>query len=337
MPRSRLSQVLFEPIEVGRERSTIDLGTFQGSLGREHKVITLQPSFVKTISRRSGMSRVQSDPLRYGDVRAEDIFPGSIQDIHIGNLSADKITTGTLDAGLVTISSDDGKMTLSDNLFQIKNASDVIQLSLGKYDGTNYGLAVGSNPVSPDIVIDATGVTCNTDQFWTIKGRLQFKNSAETLTSQIGYVINQFVISGDSTNGTRIDNPVTFSGQTVVFDLGSTSKGIELRDGGYLHFFRPDDSSTGLNQMKLQITSSNEFRFIIPSTGVPMELVSGNLGILGLNGTAGSYGGGADVIFITNRSTAPSSNPTGGGILYAEGGALKWRGSAGTTTTIAAA
>lgn len=49
----------------------------------------------------------------------------------------------------------------------------------------------------------------------------------------------------------------------------------------------------------------------------------------------GSYGLGQGVIFITNRDTAPSTNPVGGGVLYAEAGALKWRGSAGTTTTIA--
>jgi hypothetical protein len=48
-----------------------------------------------------------------------------------------------------------------------------------------------------------------------------------------------------------------------------------------------------------------------------------------------SFGGGAGVINIANRTTAPTSNPTGGGILYAESGALKWRGSSGTVTTIA--
>jgi hypothetical protein len=48
-----------------------------------------------------------------------------------------------------------------------------------------------------------------------------------------------------------------------------------------------------------------------------------------------SFGGGAGVINIANRTTAPTSNPAGGGILYAEAGALKWRGSSGTVTTIA--
>jgi hypothetical protein len=53
--------------------------------------------------------------------------------------------------------------------------------------------------------------------------------------------------------------------------------------------------------------------------------------------TTGSFGGGDGVIGIANRTTAPSSNPTGGGVLYADSGALKWRGSGGTVTTIAPA
>jgi hypothetical protein len=52
---------------------------------------------------------------------------------------------------------------------------------------------------------------------------------------------------------------------------------------------------------------------------------------------APSSGGGTYMVFIANRQVAPTSNPVGGGILYAEAGALKWRGSAGTTTTIAVA
>jgi hypothetical protein len=42
-------------------------------------------------------------------------------------------------------------------------------------------------------------------------------------------------------------------------------------------------------------------------------------------------------MFIANRIAAPTGNPTGGGYIYSESGALKWRGSAGTVTTIAPA
>jgi hypothetical protein len=40
-------------------------------------------------------------------------------------------------------------------------------------------------------------------------------------------------------------------------------------------------------------------------------------------------------IFVANTTAAPSSNPSGGGYLYVESGALKYRGSSGTVTTIA--
>ncbi len=51
---------------------------------------------------------------------------------------------------------------------------------------------------------------------------------------------------------------------------------------------------------------------------------------------AASYGGGLGVFFMANRNTAPTSSPSGGGILYVESGALKYRGPT-TTTTIAIA
>jgi hypothetical protein len=67
---------------------------------------------------------------------------------------------------------------------------------------------------------------------------------------------------------------------------------------------------------------------------VRMELTSGgNISLFG----AGSYGSGTGVVCVLNATTAPTTNPTGGGVLYAEAGALKWRGSGGTVTTLGAA
>lgn len=76
----------------------------------------------------------------------------------------------------------------------------------------------------------------------------------------------------------------------------------------------------------LRLTSNSETNEIWCAMG------DGNIGVGGT-----SFGGGVKVMFMANASTIPSSNPTGGGILYAEAGALKWRGSSGTVTTIAAA
>ena len=62
-------------------------------------------------------------------------------------------------------------------------------------------------------------------------------------------------------------------------------------------------------------------------------LINSNMGI----GTSYSSGGGGGVLSINNASVVPTSNPTGGGVLYVEAGALKYRGSSGTVTTIAVA
>jgi hypothetical protein len=53
-----------------------------------------------------------------------------------------------------------------------------------------------------------------------------------------------------------------------------------------------------------------------------------------LNAASGSFGSGAGVNFIGNATTAPSTSPTGGGILFVETGALKYRGTSGSNATI---
>lgn len=63
------------------------------------------------------------------------------------------------------------------------------------------------------------------------------------------------------------------------------------------------------------------------------KAAGGNIGFR----TASQFGSGQGVIAIANASVAPSTNPSAGGILYVEEGALKYRGSNGTVTTLAPA
>jgi hypothetical protein len=76
----------------------------------------------------------------------------------------------------------------------------------------------------------------------------------------------------------------------------------------------------------LNITnSSNDSRLLV--------LDNGNIGV----SVTTAFGNGVKVIGISNATTVPNANPSGGGILYVEAGALKYRGSSGTITTIAPA
>lgn len=58
---------------------------------------------------------------------------------------------------------------------------------------------------------------------------------------------------------------------------------------------------------------------------------NGNLGLR----TSSEFGSGQGVFGVLNRSVAPSTNPTGGFVMYGESGAAKVRGSSGTVTTFA--
>lgn len=62
----------------------------------------------------------------------------------------------------------------------------------------------------------------------------------------------------------------------------------------------------------------------------PFAVLSGNVGI----GTTNQFGGGIKVVGLANAVTVPTSDPTGGGVIYVENGALKYRGSSGTTTVL---
>lgn len=91
---------------------------------------------------------------------------------------------------------------------------------------------------------------------------------------------------------------------------------------------------------KIRASSSN-IGIIGDSQSVSLTGVSGNVSLktgIGNSITVGATGSapsdGTNFIFIGN-ATAPTTNPSTGGCLYVEAGALKYRGSSGTVTTIA--
>lgn len=59
-------------------------------------------------------------------------------------------------------------------------------------------------------------------------------------------------------------------------------------------------------------------------------------GNVALHDAPTSWGGMEGGVFVRDVATVPSSDPASGGYLFSQGGALYWRGSAGTVTQIAA-
>ncbi|MBF0454264.1 MAG: hypothetical protein HQL72_05520 [Magnetococcales bacterium] len=75
----------------------------------------------------------------------------------------------------------------------------------------------------------------------------------------------------------------------------------------------------------------------IANTNSNTPLIHGDFNAQNIGFNSKDYGSGSGVIAIANAITVPSSNPTAGGLFYVDAGALKYRGSSGTVTTLATA
>lgn len=122
--------------------------------------------------------------------------------------------------------------------------------------------------------------------------------------------------------------------------VAGTSDALTSATQLYLDIAGAWNAAATFTGMKFNVTdtSSNAgsliFDFQVGAVTMHQQRKDGAISI----GAAGSWGSGTGaVIFVANATLAPSANPTGGGILYVESGVLKYRGSSGTVTTIAAA
>jgi hypothetical protein len=204
------------------------------------------------------------------------------------------------------------------------------------------------------------GTTAQHASFTGAVGEITVDTDKDTAVVHDGSTVGGFpllakTMNDGTANGVAFLNgsKVLSSGTALTFDgtnfgVGTSSPAGKLDvvgNAAIMGYFRSSGGSA--NNKRLTFTTGGD-RVVIDaaenSTGAAVALVfatggtekmrlsdSGNLG---LGGT--SFGSGVKVFFLAN-ATAPTTNPSGGGILYVEAGALKYRGSSGTVTTIAAA
>lgn len=157
-------------------------------------------------------------------------------------------------------------------------------------------------------------------------------NTAGTQTFGLDAYSGNANFRGRRYNGT-VGTPTKVLSGEILFAIsaagytGAAMSGAQAR----LAFFATEDWATGARGTRIDfLTTPNGGSS--QSTRLTIDQ-GGQIGIGGM-----SYGSGAGaVIFIANATTAPTTNPSGGGVLYVEGGALKFRGSSGTVSTIAPA
>jgi hypothetical protein len=165
---------------------------------------------------------------------------------------------------------------------------------------------------------------------WSILSTGVFQsNGAQTIQTSTGNLTlataggNGNIVLTPNGSGVVVINSITTNTQYAEF--GRTA-GRRLEFSNFI--------VGSVNDAGHRINASSTFGVIaIATNGIDRILInqSGNVGI----GTTNQFGSGGMVIGIANATTVPTTNPTGGGVLYVEAGALKYRGSSGTVTTIA--
>jgi hypothetical protein len=223
--------------------------------------------------------------------------------------------------------------------------------------GTNaFGhIYTGTTAPTTGTTVPATSATINSTSSATLTysssngSQLFAVGQIVTLTSFVGITNSTYVIT--AVGGSLGAWTITITGSFVVgtvSTLGNIGVGHQLSiipssplvgglaitavtgQYGNLTSWNVGGSTT------TRITSSGYLRssVLIGNDGLNAISMPGNSSV-GLCSSSPSLGGGAGVIGIANATTVPTSLPTGGGVLYAEAGALKWRGSGGGITQIA--
>jgi Protein of unknown function (DUF2793) len=143
---------------------------------------------------------------------------------------------------------------------------------------------------------------------------------------------NGFVgLGGNTSPGQLLDVGISSASGTAAF--ARVNRGTTSQLSGYLL------ATAGVERWAIRFPNdtTNDLHFRDVNAGkTPMVLENGGVNIQLISATK-AFGGGSGVIGIASCTTPPASNPAGGGVLYVDAGALKYRGSSGTVTTIGAA
>ena len=185
-----------------------------------------------------------------------------------------------------------------------------------------------------------------TNKVFTVKGMASQTGSLQEWQDSAGNILSRVTSSGQvGINTAILSGTLSSTGTLSIVPKSSGDQGIIIRSasGQSVNLQEWQDSS-GAVLARLALTGGFSAKQIIASA--PDAATTALLTFAAINQTAPhfkAFNSVGDTKFAITpdvwlnfyNSTAPSSNPTGGGYLYVEAGALKYRGSSGTVTTIA--
>jgi hypothetical protein len=172
-----------------------------------------------------------------------------------------------------------------------------------------------------------------------------FEELAITTNSSERYRIDGSGNATWSNVGGVAGTAMTLNSTGLGIGQGTINAKVDAQGASSLIGFRYIESTTGsLNRIQLGASTGLGYIDANASSGFPVLQLraAGNtavtidyLGNVGVGVSA--FGTSAAKVIGLANATAPSTSPAGMGQLYVESGALKFRGSSGTVTTIAAA
>jgi hypothetical protein len=154
------------------------------------------------------------------------------------------------------------------------------------------------------------------------KALLGAGNATDTVLLSSGATLGLGVNSGTnvplsiSSTGLAVTGALSCTGAVTISDRINAAANFDFRGAGDVY-----------------TTLSSGTNFYIRSISAVNVFTAADTGNIGIGVTA--FGTSAAKVLGMANATAPTTSPAGMGQLYVEGGALKYRGSSGTVTTIA--
>ena len=218
--------------------------------------------------------------------------------------------------GDLTVDTNTLKVDSANNRVGILTASPAYPLSVAGRISYSTGIGEGA-----DLTVSSSGTS------------LQF-GLGSSWTQQLWYLAGAEAMR---LNSTGLGVGVTPGSGKIAARAGTAATGNSLYadniDGTYNPWIQIQHSSAGIKIFNSSSFggSSNNLIFGNGTTSETMRIdSSGNVGI-----GVSTFGTSAAKVLGLANATAPSTSPAGMGQLYVEAGALKYRGSSGTVTTIA--
>ena len=204
-----------------------------------------------------------------------------------------------------------------------------ILLTTGNVTGTVNQLRCVYIPDMSNLTGYASLAPGNRYSFYSGTPDMPLFNAGHIVTS--GRLLAASTTTANNVAVVELQQPNTLAGVAIKFTVGAPAG---IAGGTAMGSIAHNLISASQSEIRLNVMSAS-------STDITALIVQGStsggggLPNLGINGS--TFGGGKGVVFLATAGTAPSTNPTGGLVIWTDGANLKYRDAAGTVKTITAA